>query len=818
MNSKINHYFISFILFSAMAFIGCGSEEGFSSGDTDTVSPTATVSPLDRSSITTTDNIVITFSESMDTNSKSIGGDLSSEAVSTWSKTEHENDTLTISPSTEWSYGSDLSLTVTCNDSAGNSLKNGMLTMTYSISDISGPTAEVSPLDRSSITTTDNIVIKFSESMDTNSTSIGGDLSSEADLTWSKTEHENDTLTISPSTEWSYGSDFSLYVNCKDLAGNTLKNGMLTLTYSILEITDPTAEVSPANGSSLDRTADIVITFSESIDTGSFSTGRDLSAEATVTWSSTTYGNDTVTISPIQGWNFGENFTLNINCEDLSGNKMEQLTLSYPISDSIAPTASINHESGSLLNGSDTIVLTFSESMDTSTCSLSGDLSSIAESTWTTATYENDTLTISPSSLWPHGVDSSLSIDCQDLYGNAMEQLTVSYTIWSGTQILGSTETDMAAAIVTDSMGSLYITGTTYGSLDGNIDAGQGDVFLAKYNSAGEKQWTHQSGTAECDTAYAAAIDNSGSIYITGSTRGNFGDAAHAGDEDMFLAKYSPDGTREWSRQLGSSARDRASGVAADSSGNIYVTGHTLGNLDGIQNTNSLDIFLVKYNSTGTKLWTKLISSMSISSKIVIDSLDNIYIADGYYSLSLTKFNSDGEMQWTQESDTGAATIDLVSGMVIDSSGNIYFTGFTNGVLDGNTNAGNYDIFLAKYNSDGEKQWTRQLGTEEEDRSSGVALDSSGDLYISGFTKGGFDGNTLSGQTDTILAKYDSSGVKQWTSQLDSDSSDQATGIVIDNSDNIFVAGYASGSFNGAARVGPIDAFLVMYNISGKIK
>ena len=101
------------------------------------------------------------------------------------------------------------------------------------------------------------------------------------------------------------------------------------------------------------------------------------------------------------------------------------------------------------------------------------------------------------------------------------------------------------------------------------------------------------------------------------------------------------------------------------------------------------------------------------------------------------------------------------NGVTTDSSGNIYVTGYTEGGLRGNTYSDISDIFLVKYNSSGTKQWTKQLGTSSNDEGRGVSTDSSGNIYVTGSTGGGLDGNTSSGESDIFLVKYDSSGTKQ---------------------------------------------------------
>ena len=96
----------------------------------------------------------------------------------------------------------------------------------------------------------------------------------------------------------------------------------------------------------------------------------------------------------------------------------------------------------------------------------------------------------------------------------------------------------------------------------------------------------------------------------------------------------------------------------------------------------------------------------------------------------------------------------------MDSNNNIYVTGYTPGGLDGNTNAGGYEPFLVKYNSSGTKQWTQQLGTSANDYGYGVTVDSSNNIYVTRFTDGGLDGNTNAGGRDLFLVKYNPSGAR----------------------------------------------------------
>ena len=120
--------------------------------------------------------------------------------------------------------------------------------------------------------------------------------------------------------------------------------------------------------------------------------------------------------------------------------------------------------------------------------------------------------------------------------------------------------------------------------------------------------------------------------------------------------------------------------------------------------------------------------------------------------------------------------------------------------MDGNTNAGYNDLFVVKYNSSGTKQWTKQLGTSSTDLADGVATDSSGNVYVVGYTYGGLDGNTNTGGSDLFVVKYNSSGTKQWTKQLGTEEYDEARGVAADSSGNVYVVGGTKGRLNGISN------------------
>ncbi len=162
---------------------------------------------------------------------------------------------------------------------------------------------------------------------------------------------------------------------------------------------------------------------------------------------------------------------------------------------------------------------------------------------------------------------------------------------------LGTASDDRGQCVSVDGSGNAYVTGWTQGGLDGNISAGGEDMFLTKYDTAGAKQWTRQLGTGTTDRAYGVSVDGSGNVYVSGYTHGGLDGNTNAGLSDMFLTKYDSAGTRLWTAQLGTDVWDHSYSVSVDGSGNAYVTGRTDGDLDGNPNAGGFDMFLVKISA-----------------------------------------------------------------------------------------------------------------------------------------------------------------------------------------------------------------------------
>ncbi len=381
----------------------------------------------------------------------------------------------------------------------------------------------------------------------------------------------------------------------------------------------------------------------------------------------------------------------------------------------------------------------------------------------------------------------------------------------------GSDDDDIGNGVAVDGSGNAYITGWTNGSLDGS-NAGGTDVFLAKYASDGNQQWIQQFGSADDDLGYGVAVDGSGNAYITGHTLGSL-DGSNAGGLDVFLAKYDSDGNQQWIRQFGSADYDQGWGVAVDGSGNAYITGWTTGSLNG-SNAGGYDVFLAKYASDGTQQWIQQFGSgvEDLAKGVAVDGSGNAYIT-GWTNGSLTgsnagdadvflaKYASDGTQQWIRQ--FGSAESDSGTGIGVDGSGNAYITGSTGGSLDGST-AGGTDVFLAKYASDGTQQWIHQFGSDKDDEGTGIAVDGSGNAYITGTTGGSLNGSNA-GPDDVFLAKHGSDGNQQWIRQFGSADDDQGRGVAVDGSGNAYITGTTRGSLDGS-NAGSYDVFLAKYS------
>ncbi|WP_413681266.1 SBBP repeat-containing protein [Prochlorococcus sp. MIT 1318] len=390
------------------------------------------------------------------------------------------------------------------------------------------------------------------------------------------------------------------------------------------------------------------------------------------------------------------------------------------------------------------------------------------------------------------------------------------------TKLWGGSAYDFANALTTGSDGSIYIAGHTNDHIPG--ETAGGDAFLAKYDPDGTKDWTQLLGSMGWDEARALTTGTDGSIYLAGMTYGSIGGEPHSGSSDAFLTKYDADGTQVWTQLLGTASYDATNALTIGNDGSIYIAGKTDDNLDGETNSGGSSAFLTKYSADGTKAWTQLLGTgpNQKANALTTGSEGSIYIAGltssglgetiiGGYDAYLTKYAPDGTREWTQL--LGSTSLDEATALTTGSDGSIYIAGYTQGDFDAKTNSGSNDAFLAKYNADGTRNWTKLLGTTSSEDAQALTTGSDGSIYISGYTGGNLDGQTRSGKYDTYLAKYDPDGTKDWTKLLGTTSDDEtfAKALTTGSDGSIYIAGKTYGNLEGKANSGLGDAFLTKF-------
>lgn len=379
-------------------------------------------------------------------------------------------------------------------------------------------------------------------------------------------------------------------------------------------------------------------------------------------------------------------------------------------------------------------------------------------------------------------------------------------------QQLGSSSNDESQDLAVDSNGNIYITGFTAGALQGT-NAGSDDAWVAKYNSDGNILWSKQFGTSRSEQATDIVVDGSGNSYLTGFTSGNLGDSStNAGGRDAWVAKYDTDGNRVWIDQLGSLKDDESQSVALDNAGNVYITGFTEGDLAG-DHPGAKDVWLAKYDKDGNLVWTKEFGSANndLAYGITVDNANNLYLTGftngdlggretGKYDSWVAKYDLDGNNLWleTLNSDTQSYSRNVA----VDSNGNVYLTGIEE---EGDNTS--FDAFLAKYSPEGSLVWKQQLASSDKwDSSYAVAVDNSGKIYISGYTAGTL-AEENAGSFDAWVAQYDSNGTKLWTRQLGTAAEDSSLGVEVDDSSNVYISGYTAGNLAGE-NAGGNDAWV----------
>jgi uncharacterized protein (DUF2249 family) len=373
---------------------------------------------------------------------------------------------------------------------------------------------------------------------------------------------------------------------------------------------------------------------------------------------------------------------------------------------------------------------------------------------------------------------------------------------------LAGTSEDVALNLSLDGSGNIFITGYFNNTVD--FDPGPGtqnltsaggyEGFLAKYDADGNYIWAIKIGGSTNDYSYAVGVDALGNSYITGffSTVADFDpgaavvNLAASGGNDIFLAKYDAAGNYVWAKRMGGGSNDQSTYMAVDAAGSSYITGYFAGTVDfdpdagtaNIASAGSNDIFMAKYDASGNYVWAKRMGGVSLDDPygIALDGTGNIYLAGGFlgtadfdpgagvlnlvssgtYDAFLGKYNASGDLVWATK--VGGAGADFFCALTVDALGNIYTTGYFGGTSDFDpgagtqnlTSSGGADIVLAKYDAAGNYVWAKNMGGPFDDIGFAIAVDATGNSYITGYFNNvaDFDPNT-GVQNLTSLNSYD---------------------------------------------------------------
>jgi hypothetical protein len=371
----------------------------------------------------------------------------------------------------------------------------------------------------------------------------------------------------------------------------------------------------------------------------------------------------------------------------------------------------------------------------------------------------------------------------------------------------GGEENDFARSITIDNTGNLFITGGFTSptlkfdsiTIKNSLLAGANDIYIAKLTSAGNAIWVRKFSGKYDDKANSICCDHFGNAYITGwfcSERLIYGtdttvNISGGGLSDIFLSKFDPEGNMKWIRSAQGHGNDYSYGITTDNNNDVYVTGGSGSaamtfNGISISNIGFEKIFIAKYSESGNLLWAQSVggSSNEEGTAITTDTRNNVYITGKFQSSSITM-----------------DTTTLV-------------------------NAGTFDVFLAKYNPDGNVLWAKSAGGDSDERGNSITADTSGNIYITGWFASPeiFFGKTnllnpgTKGTTHTFVAKYSTMGDPLWSECAKGKLDDWGNGIALDKNGNIYVTGGFDGqtlTFNSCKLLNgdPKDLFIAKLKV-----
>ena len=338
---------------------------------------------------------------------------------------------------------------------------------------------------------------------------------------------------------------------------------------------------------------------------------------------------------------------------------------------------------------------------------------------------------------------------------------------------------DMVYALAVDAMGNVFVAGRSDGQRS------MGDFLIVKYDSEGAQQWfdRYNGPVNDYDEARGIALDPSGNVYVTGSSR-SIGKEWYS--DDYLTIMYSPSGTRQWIGRYNGTGNeyDDAQAIALDASGNVYVTGSSEAP------KGNRDCATIKYNVGGIQQWVARYdgpgSSDERAQAFTIDASGNLYVT-GISGAGLSgdyitvKYGFDGVLQWSARYNGPGDFYDWPHTVKVDRSGHVYVTGESDGA------GTRRDYATIKYHANGTEQWAARYSAPGNlpDRGSGLEIDRLGNVYVTGsafYTSSGID-------AEFTTIKYDAEGREQWLARGPGTFYGDGAGLALDGFENVYIAG-----------------------------
>lgn len=344
--------------------------------------------------------------------------------------------------------------------------------------------------------------------------------------------------------------------------------------------------------------------------------------------------------------------------------------------------------------------------------------------------------------------------------------------------------------------------------------------------------WASGYGDNAFDAIVGLAVDANDAVFATGNFGGTIdlggGALQSNGGQDIFLAKFDAYGRHQWSKSFGSTDEQRATSVAVDASGNVYLAGYYSNSVDfgggALSVTQNDNWFVAKFDKDGAFIWNQTAGSLSVvqrANALAIDSQDHLIVA-GYFAGSFTLANSSIQLTSQGSSDAFALKFDgsgtpiwgvrygdsneqRARSVAVDSSNNVILAGQYSGSMQfGSTQLvsnGNVDLWVAKLDSNGAPQWGHGSGDATSqcngDCNIALATMSNDDVVLATDFQGtlnlGGGGLTSKGGTDIAIARLAPSGQHIFSLRLGNSEEQRIGAIVVDTSDRIFACATTNG-------------------------